>query len=72
MWVAMIDILKLQRIDKRLEAIGHLPRRVWVDNKNGPHLAIPGAVSVAIFAHGVCSELGATLARAICPAVKLT
>ena len=67
-----IDFFKLERIDKRLEAVCHLPRRVWIDDENRPHLPISGAVSVAIFTHGADCQLGATLAGAICPAVKLT
>lgn len=50
----MIDVFELQCIDQRLEAVCHLLRRVWVDDEDGPHLAISWIVTVTVFAHWVC------------------
>jgi hypothetical protein len=52
--VVFIDIFELQCIDERLQAVGHLLRGVWVDDEDGPHLAISELVVVSILAHGLC------------------
>jgi hypothetical protein len=50
----LIDVYKLQGVDERLQAVGHLLCGVWVDDEDGPHLAISEVVTVSIFTPGLC------------------
>jgi hypothetical protein len=46
-----VDIFKLKRVDKRLQAIRHGLCRVGIDDKYGAHLAVSRVVAVTVFAH---------------------
>lgn len=50
--MVLIDIFELQRVDQRLEPVGHRHRRVWVDDENGAHFAVSRVATVTVFAHG--------------------
>jgi len=54
----LIDICELQRVDQRLEAVGHRHGRVWVDDENGAHFAALSRVAaLTIFTHETRCEL---------------
>lgn len=46
-----MNIFELQRVDKRLETIGHGLRRVWVDDEDRTHFVVSWCLTVTILAH---------------------
>ena len=55
--MVLSNVFELQGVDERLQAVGHLLRGVWVEDEDGPHLAISWVGTVAILTHWLCLEL---------------
>ena len=52
--MVLSNVFELQGVDERLQAVGHLLRGVWVEDEDGPHLAISWVGTVLIFTHWLC------------------
>lgn len=63
-----IDVFELECINQWLQTIGHLLRRVGVDDEYGAHCVVVAAMPVAMFAHRVVLETGASSS---CPTVDI-